>query len=183
VLTALVIGGAENVIDEAQEALRLWGSGEPDAIAVTNDTIPRWSGRADYLISLHPDKLGHWIRSREQNGHPMGGQVWSYRNNHGARGTLKHPGVEKVIDDWAGSSGLFACRVLIAERFQRIVVAGVPMEPNAGHIVRRERWSAAKGFQRGWEKRFPQIKDHVRSMSGWTAKLLGYPSSEWVRGE
>ena len=183
-LSALVIGSAEGCFEEADEALKLWGPDGPDAIAVINDSIPRWPGRIDYICTLHVEHLGGWLRAREQAGYPMGAQCWSYQQRRGSR-DVRHPNpmIQHIATDWAGSSGLYSVRVLILEKFQRIVLAGVPMEKVRGHIVRNRPWTAADGFHTGWKKRLPEIKDKVRSMSGWTKGLLGAPTSEWLNAE
>jgi hypothetical protein len=183
-LSALVIGSADGCFEEAQEALKLWGDGEPDAIAVLNDSFPRWPGRVDYLPTLHAENVEGWLMAREQAGYSMGAQVWSYHRTHDGRlpGAHIYPLVKHIASDWAGSSGLYAVRVLLLEKFERIVLAGVPMESKAGHILRKKPWTGAEGFRNGWKHRLPEIKNKVRSCSGWTQGLLGAPTAEWISG-
>jgi hypothetical protein len=188
-LKALVLGSAEGVFAEAEEALKLFPDGEPDAIAVINDTVPRWPGRIDYLCTLHAEKLEGWLREREKNGHPGSPEVWSYKAAHGPKGNQIFRGVHKVATDWAGSSGLFTVRCLLLEKFERIVIAGVPMDRAACHIVRKDKhsgkpeaWTAADGYRNAWKRRLPEIKDCVRSMSGSTKEMLGAPTAEWLAG-
>lgn len=163
--TALVIGGAECAWDDAYRALELF---KPDAFAVVNDMLGRWPLRIDYGCTLHPDKLGEFLRGRRG---PLPYQIWSHR---------AHKNAQRRTTDWAGSSGLFAVKVLREENFDAIVVAGVPMVDKAGHIVRKETWPNANMFRGGWKKRFGEIEPYVRSMSGWTMELLGPPTPEWL---
>jgi hypothetical protein len=40
---------------------------------------------------------------------------------------------------------------------------------------------AYESYRKGWERKLPDIKDRVRSMSGWTKELLGKPTKGWLR--
>ncbi len=172
--TALILGGAGSVLDEARAALMLFA---PDAILAINDTIPLWPGRLDYIATLHPNKVDGWLKARAKNGHPMGAEVWSHKQKQSGLGPSK---VDQFIGDWGGSSGLFSVRVLRHEGFTRIVLAGVPVSIEAGHIVRQKPWNAAKHYWKGWTKHKSEIAPFVRSMSGWTKELLGAPDKHWL---
>lgn len=171
----LILGGAGCVFEDAERAMAMF---EPDAIFVVNDMIAEWPGRADYMCSLHPEKLGAWLEARQANGYPMGGQVWAHKLLNAKK--TRYPEVTHATEDWAGSSGLFAVKVALTEKFDKIVLAGVPIEPKAKHVVRKVDWMPAQAFRNGWKKRFELIKHTTRSMSGWTAELLGQPDSHWL---
>jgi hypothetical protein len=175
-LKALVIGGSKSVFEEARAARELF---EPDAFFLINDMIPKWPERADYFCSLHPEKMLNWITARQRAGLPMGGEVWCHKKT-GPRPGHNYAGVEKATEDWAGSSGLFACKVALEEGFTKIVLAGVPMESNARHVVRDRPFTAAQAFRNGWNARLKHIAPYVRSMSGWTQELLGAPTPIWL---
>jgi hypothetical protein len=164
-LRALVIGGSGSALEEADAALKLF---EPDAVLVVNDLIARWPGKIDYACTLHSEKLAGWIRERRGN---QRFQVWCHRPFRGVHRTTK---------DWAGSSGLFAVKIAIEEGFEKVVVAGVPMLGSAKHIARNREWGSARTYQRGWTTHVAEIKDKVRSMSGWTKDLVGFPTPEWL---
>lgn len=172
--TAIVIGGASCVWEDVEKARRLF---EPDAFLVTNDMTVLWPERIDYMCSLHPEKILEWLNHRNKHGFAPPGEVWSHKQG-GPRGVL-HRGVDRTTPDWAGSSGLFACKVAIEQDFKKIVVCGVPILANSLHIVRNKHWSAAVAFQSGWKRNKHFLKDKVRSMSGWTKEFLGEPTPEW----
>jgi hypothetical protein len=98
-------------------------------------------------------------------------QTWAHK---------PYRGIDRSTPDWAGSSGLFAVKVAIEEGFERIVLAGVPMTAEGAHYYDAKVWTAAHVFHSGWNHRLPQIKDIVRSMSGWTRELLGEPTRDWL---
>lgn len=167
---ALILGGAECVWDDARRALAMF---TPDAVIAVNDMIGLWPDRVDYGVSLHPEKLSAFVRNRKVNGGNTNLQLWSHKR-------LRDE-VHKTTSDWAGSSSLFAVKVaLIEEKFDGVVLAGVPMEPEAGHIVRKKAWQSANMFRRGWIKRQSEYEARTRSMSGWTKQLLGEPTPEWL---
>jgi len=173
-LLGLVIGCGINVFDEAEAALRLF---EPDAIFLVNDMIAKWPKRADYFCSLHAENLYGWISERERNKFPMGAEVWSDKGH-------PYKVVEKTATDWQGSSGLFAVKVALVENFDKLVIAGIPMETKHNHIERnREIWATAASFHPGWIANKVILKARVRSMSGWTKNLLGEPTKEWLESE
>lgn len=167
--TALIIGGANSVWDDAYRALQLF---RPDAVFVINDMIALWPLRVDYVVSLHPDKLEKFINSRRHNGFDLRFQVWAHKKMG------KY--VDRTTPDWSGSSGLFAVKIAKEEGFNAIVVAGVPIDADANHIVRNEYWKSAITFRNGWNKRASEICDITRSMSGWTRTLLGEPTQNWL---
>lgn len=86
-----------------------------------------------------------------------------------------------------GSSGLFATRIAIELGYERVVLAGVPLEGNTttvddeGSQTINEPSAAGYGVYRGgWLKYRDEIADNVRSMSGWTRETFGAPTAEWL---
>lgn len=55
------------------------------------------------------------------------------------------------------------------------------MDAEAGHFLRHKRWSACNSYRPAWEeaKKMGRLKN-VRSMSGWTKGLLGFPDLQWI---
>ena len=177
--TALVLGDAKCVWEDAERALEMF---EPDAIAATNNMGIKWPGRVDYWCTLHVPKCKDWvgisaaIKQRVSAGLNRP-QVWSHRANPGA-------GVDRFTGaDWAGSTGALCVKVLRGEGFDRIVLAGVPMNREGGHFYDDAPWKSAHAYQNGWRRRLPEIASFVRSMSGWTQELLGAPTPEWLTDE
>jgi len=176
--SALILGGAESVWTEAREALKLF---RPDAIFAVKDMIEHWPGRIDYGISLHGDRLKQQLRNRFECGYPMGFENWSHQNTKGGspRG-MRMPEVDRVTQDWSGSSGLLAVKIALDEGFSRIVLAGIPMDGSGTHFVRKRQWNAAPQFQKAWRRNSHHLRGKVRSMGGWTADEFGRPTKEWL---
>lgn len=180
---ALVLGGAGTVWAEVEAALEL---GEFDGIVGANAIGSVWPGRLDAWVSQHADWFERWRRTRDALGLPMHRQVLaagtatSYRNlDDCITGFVDHrfPGQER-----SGSSGLFALKVALVDLgFDKAVLCGVPMRNGASHITHPgEAWRGERSHRPGWIEALPQIKERVRSMSGWTAELLGRPTEEWL---
>lgn len=86
-----------------------------------------------------------------------------------------------------GSSSLFATRIALELGYERVVLAGVPLEGQATLVdadgTEFVEEPSALGFgvyRRGWEKARDEIGEHVRSMSGWTRETFGEPTAEWL---
>jgi hypothetical protein len=172
---ALVLGCAECVWADAAAAAKLF---EPDAVFAVKAMIAHWPDRIDYAVTLHPEMLADFLRRRCDAGLPMAMQTWA----HSRRGPRGKPWstVDRTTEDWAGSSGLLAVKIAREEGFDKIVLAGIPMEAAAGHVDRRKNWIAAHAFRRSWERRRDLLAPYVRSMSGWTKELFGPPTPEWL---
>lgn len=169
--TALILGGAQCVWQDAVNALRLF---TPDAVFAVNDMIAEWPGRLDYAVSLHPDKLSVFVRAREQHGYSSGFQTWAHKAS-------ARDGVQKTTADWRGSSSLLAVKIaIVEEKFDAVVLAGVPMSKEQGHFKRRKPWTSAEMYRKGWHLHLGEIAPYVRSLSGWTRELLGEPTPTWL---
>lgn len=171
-MKALIVGSAACVWDDVARARELF---EPDAVFAVNNMIHEWDERLDYACTLHAVPNGHFkgirvaLRMRAARGlnRPV---------------TCAHKpdrDIDRVFDDWAGSSGLFALRVAIAEGFTRCVLAGIPMERSEAHFFDAKEWAHAAMYRKGWTQHIDEIKPVARSMSGWTRELLGEPDKDW----
>jgi hypothetical protein len=168
---AIVVGGSNNVLAEVAEAEALVrNSGMEPVFIVTNDTIPIIEGEI-IAATLHPHKLPQWLTTREQAGKPKPMEVWAH---------IHHQNVTNQVNDWAGSSGLFSVAVARQKGFDKIILAGVPMKKEAGHIVRKRDWTQVIAFTAAWSRHVKEIAPYVRSMSGWTAELLGKPDAAFL---
>lgn len=127
-------------------------------------------------VTLHPEKFWDW-RSRRQ------GDPARYAISHKRH---RYSGPLDVLraERWGGSSGLYAVQIAI-ETFglDRIVLCGVPMSGEFGHIRGQDHWEGASRYQDGWNKARPFIRNTVRSMSGWTREQYGVPTPDWLIGE
>lgn len=174
---AAVLGGAAGGFEELEYLRTLC---RVEAVYAVNDAAADYPGDLAAFVTLHPEKLPHWlsIRARVDNLHKTCEVV-----SHEAK-----PGVTRVVDyRWpgmqaSGSSGLFAVKVAL-ERFERVVCCGIPMDADRNHYFSAEPWYEVGSFWEAWcEQAYMHIKDRVRSMSGRTAQLLGMPTKEFLAG-
>lgn len=179
---ALVLGGGACLWDDVKAALEL---GEFHGAVACNDAGSAWPGKLHALVSLHADKLPHWIARRDRAGFPRPTHILGHEGaragNIGGQVTTGYTEFRFPDQDRTGSSGLFALKVaLIDLGYDRAVCCGVPMSVAEKHFFDPRPWRGAISHQKGWEQALPQIKDRARSMSGWTADLLGRPTPEWL---
>lgn len=180
--TALILGGAACVYDDVEAALAL---GRFDGVLTCNAVTVRWPGRIDAAVSLHPDRWGIWIGQRDRKGlrrpDRIVGQVEALNWPKLPDCITEHLEIRFPGQVHTGSSSLFALKVaLIDLGFDRAVLCGAPMTESGGHIVDGPVWPGAHHYHPAWREALPQIKDRVRSMSGWTADLLGSPDAEFL---
>lgn len=172
--TALVLGGAAGVWDDAARALSRF---QPHAAAAVNDIGTRWAGRLDIWASLHHEKMAGWRQERVRRG-------FGPAKTH--IGCEPAPGIDAVEDyRWpgmnaSGSSGLYAVKLLMDRGFDRIVLAGIPMDPAGAHFFNTARWDEVESFWQAWLDQAPRLKGIVKSMSGRTRELLGAPDRTWL---
>jgi hypothetical protein len=179
---ALVLGGGACVWSDIEAALKL---GEFDGVVTCNDVTAAWPGRIDACASLHASSWPRWIAQRDRNGYPRPERI--YGHLEGANSPKATELVTEYLQyrfpgqDHTGSSGLFALKVaLIDLGFERAVLCGVPMTATERHFFDPKEWRGALSHQKGWVEALPQIVDRARSMSGWTAEMLGRPTPEWL---
>lgn len=183
--TALVLGGANCVWEDAIAALDMIA---PDTVVAVNEVSARWAGPVDYQVSLHPERLLVWQDERRKWGYSEPAFVVTTEKTANFEAGQRYPRVDFAMDyRWpgmtaSGSSGLYAVKVALTAA-DRVILAGVPMTPEAAHFFHPARWNERDSFTDAWHRAMPFIKDRVRSMSGWTADLLGQPSQEWLAGD
>jgi len=175
---ALILGGASCVWDDAAAAMELC---EPDAVFAVNDIGTRWARPIRAWCSLHPERMQRWRAERGRRGFPA-----AFEHIGHERG---HPGIDRVTSylwpgmNASGSSGLFAVKVAMEAGYDRIILAGIPMQAEGAHFFNPASWGEVASFTEAWRIARPRLTGKVHSMSGWTKELLGYPSAEWLAGE
>jgi hypothetical protein len=143
-------------------------------------------------IKVYPGKVMHWANVDGADSkwwaehlpgspirHTMGEQPW-----YDADWTIQDEYRVPWDDSWHGSSALFAALIALAMGYNRVVLAGCPMDVK-GHWWQGEdktpgpRWPG-ESYQAWFE--FAALSDgaRVRSLSGYTAAILGEPFREWV---
>lgn len=173
---AAVLGGAAGGLNELAQ---LRAMATVDAVFAINDAACDYDGYLAAFVTLHPEFLldgKAWLTKRRAAGRSEPREVIAHEMK---------PGVTRVVDylwpgmNASGSSGLFAAKVAL-EQFDRVVLCGVPMQAERAHYFDAAPWHDVNGFTDAWRIALPHLAN-VRSMSGWTAELLGRPDSSFLR--
>ena len=167
---AVVLGGASCLWDDVMRLGRL----DRFVVVVVNEVGCHVSSRIDHWVSLHPENMAGWKARRPGNADYTS---WSHRDSQY---------VDRVVDHWGGSSGLFGARVAFAAGCERVILCGVPLDERP-HFHTSDQWGTGPWrdakIHRGEVAKHIDRWKNVRSMSGWTAQILGTPDEEWIRGE
>lgn len=173
---AAVLGGATR---GAEELATLRTLCRVDAVFAVNDAAAAYTGAdLEAFVTLHPEKLPQWLALRANVDNLHKPDIVAH---------CEGPLVTRVVDyrwpgmDTSGSSGLFAVKVAL-EKYDRVVLCGVPMDVMRAHFFDSAPWFEVDSFWDAWHVALPYIKDRVRSMSGRTANLLGMPTKEFLAG-
>ena len=178
-ISALVIGRANGVWQEVNEAVLKFGP--------FYQTIAINSAGCDCIIpfghwvSFHADLFPLWITKRKALGKSVEG-ITFWTNSHGRKRTSveKELDVRQVFWTDGGSSGMIAVRVALGLGAERVVLAGVPLDPERGHYNMPGQWDEALIHRKAWEKCLIELAPTVRSMSGWTREKFGEPTQAWI---
>lgn len=160
----------------------------------------RWDGGRFVWVTLHPefmrvDKLPPTTMEGNQPGYvkqraalglhsdyeivsPLTTEVGMHGHHKMDRHTTyRWPGMSG-----SGSSGFFAVKVALEDDGHDVaVLAGVPMEQEAGHFTRKKPWLARDSFLIPWTSHKKYYAEKTRSLSGgWTEQELGRPTLEWL---
>ena len=188
---ALILGGSAHVFDEFNRARDLCRSyGQSWNNFCCNDMIAAYPDLIHNAVTLHPEKLNSWLAERERAGYPPVTKIWAHRPAQAARrisivqaAARVHPASEPITDntaDWGASVGGLGTKIAREEGYRKVILCGVPMTVEDGHFRRQQRWNAAHGFRRGWQRHIRELAPFVRSMSGWTLEQFGEPNGEWL---
>ncbi len=182
---ALVLGGAACLWPDLYRATAL---GEFDGVVACNDAAAAYPGRLDAAVSLHAEKLPLWLARRARRRFRRPARVIANLEALHSRpavvaGITHHVEFRFDGQDLTGSSGLFALKVALVDLgFDRAVLCGVPMDGGQGHFNDPAPWDEAAKYRAGWAQALPEIGGRARSMSGWTAEILGRPDATWIGG-
>lgn len=175
-MIAVILGGARSVWDDARAALAMIGD-QPAMIVATNQAGVRYPGDLDAWASLHPDFFANALPRR----------VRASLNKPLVYAPARHPdtpGIKAVAPRWDGSSALYAAQVAMRQlKARKVILCGAPLESEAGHIAVPGPWCDPERYRAGLIAALPEIKDRVRSMSGWTADTLGRPDLDWINAK
>jgi len=172
-MIAFILGGAENVLDEYAEAKKLIN---PDVIICVND-IGYDFEKCDIWTTLHPEnlKIKGWISKRINNGFSLPEKIVAHKQADYVNNIL---GYKWKGSRGSGSGGLYAVKVALSLGYNKIVLCGVPMNKKP-HYFDKKAWTEYNVFVETWDEQKEVLKEFVRSMSGYTKELLGYPDKSF----
>lgn len=168
-MRCLILGGGRAVFSEAEASRKLF---TPDMVVAVND-IGALVPDIDHWTFLHPEIIDPLVTRRAASKLPMDYKLWCDRENDS--GATIFPDY-----DPSGLGGLYAVKLARHLGADKIVLAGVPMD-RSGHFTgdQKKHWISTDRRQ-VWEEQFEELRLYVRSMSGWTLKLFGAPTREWL---
>lgn len=169
--TLLIAGCARNVWDDAQKVN--WKSMD---IMTLNDMVMHWPGVVKHAYSNDHRMLPQWVNARRPRYVIDYGQGIVTHTCQTGASTMK-------VWPWPGhgTSGLNACYTGLALGYERIILAGVPLD-DSGHYWQAP-WESSNfnnevsdrdGEPRFWANAKRTVFDgRVVSLSGRTRELLG----------
>ncbi len=200
-MIALVVGCAACVWDDVKAAQSLCTF---DAVYCVKLAGVHWPTQFNVWVGLHPEYMDDYEAQRAALGLPNGYEIVAHAESlsegmHGKKGNIGrrvsyrwccHGGDQNSTRCKAcpkkltssASSGIFAAKVALEDGHDRVILAGIPMDREAGHFTRGKEWAQRDSFTLGFEIAVPHLLDRVKSMSGYTRKILGAPSAEWLAG-
>lgn len=144
---------------------------ECDYMLIGLDSVDKYLGPVQYLCTFHPDDIPACLQRRSAAGGNTDYQVIAHKACEEHHPDIKYPGVDIIhpYEPPTGSSSLLGVLAAVKFGYQRIILAGCPLDV-IPYIT----------FQRGWEAHLDRYVGKVRSLSGWTRNFLGYPTKEWL---
>lgn len=139
-----------------------------DFMAVGIDAVHRYLGRIAYFATYHPSEIAAAKERRAAAGGNTDYKVISH---------IQHESlVDEIIpyEPPSGSSSLLGVLAALKMGYEKIILAGCPLEG------KNDKGGSYETFRAGWEKKLPEIKDRVRSLSGWTREILGESTEAWM---
>lgn len=190
---ALVIGCSCNVWEEVQLAQDMVMF---DSVYCVKLAGVHYPGAFKTWVTLHPEWMDDYEEQREKFGYPGGYEIVAPPSAelgmHGAKGRI----ARRVPYRWPGmthsaASGIYGAKVALDDGFEKVILAGIPMSAEDGHFlpetrsggngpVRGKVWTQLNQFVCGLNEATPHLMGKVKSMSGYTKKILGAPTREWI---
>ncbi|MEN6375582.1 MAG: hypothetical protein ABFD75_12510 [Smithella sp.] len=140
-----------------------------DVMLIGFDSVDKCLFPAKYFATYHPSEI---VMSKERRAKEGGNTNWTIISHQ------QHEGLVNIIIPLvgvpSGSSALLGVHAGIQEGYKKIVVCGCPLTGS------NDKGNSYEIFRKGWEAKINEIKDYVRSMSGWTRDFVGAPTAEWL---
>lgn len=164
----IVTGSAPDVGLDMAALAQIAADAPCEYMAIGLDAVDRYPWRIAYMATFHPAEIPR-IRERRA---AIGGNLDYRIISHEAR-----PEVDLYIADWwkpSGSSALLGVQAALGLGYDRVVLCGCPL------TGKNDKNGDYENFRKGWTPRLGELAGRVRSMSGWTAEVLGRPTKEWI---
>lgn len=149
-----------------------------DYMAINKASV-LYTSKIKYMASLHWENIKLMRRERKNAGGNSDYTTFS---------KIKDEGVDKVFHFllMSGSSGLYGIMIGQVLGYQKIILCGIPLTKDKGlELSNGAMPSLDVGvgiFQDNWIRyKSLGILDNVRSYSGFTKDLLGYPTNKWIQ--
>lgn len=176
----IVLGTAPSMWDDLDAARVILGGLPWDLIAV-NGAGWLYAGPVALWCSVHGSKLVRWVERRRELGFDMTFQAYGNFSKSEASGAV----IRWNRPNGGGSSGLYATLTALELGYDHLILCGIPIAGDRRHnyeagdaIIKAD--CPYESYRSGWTKAEETLKHRVRSMSGWTADLLGRPTVEWL---
>lgn len=166
---AVVLGSAKGNWDELSRASQI---APVRYLVAVNDAACHYPGQVDAFVTLHPEKISGWLGARRTAGLPEPRTVIAHTANPHVTEVAEYQWPEMRAASKSGSSGLFAVKIALVRTALPVVLCGVPLDGDRAHFFCDAAWDQVTQFRDAWGLVLPRLS-RVRSMSGWTATLLG----------
>lgn len=149
----------------------------PDTVIATNHAGKDYDGILEHWCTLHTEFMPDWVKQRREAGFPDALQFWTSNTK-----TIppEHEGLYKNVPSWNGSSGLLAIQVALELGYEKIILCGIPLDKKAEHYNYTGDWMDAPRYRSAWTKNIGILKGKVKSFNGYTERILGVPTLEWL---
>lgn len=168
--TLIIIGSApcvqEDIIAFATSFIP-WAE-RSDYMLIGLDSVDKYLGRAKYFTTYHPADIAAALKRRTEAGGNTDWIIVSQEQN----GMIDI--VIPLLSGPSGSSSLCGVHAGMKEGYKKIILCGCPL---IGKNAANDNYEV---YQQGWLAKYKEIKECVRSMSGWTREFLGAPTLEWL---
>ena len=163
-MNPLVLIGAAPCTHQDYAQLKLLGLPEHDILIVGANVENYEQYDAKYFATYHPECL-----------YAMKKRPFIVISNRQERGMVDVilPLAEK---EPTGSSALLGALFGIEEGYDKLILCGCPLQGKS----ETKKGYPYSAFWKGWQFHFNDVKGKTKSMSGWTAELLGKPTKEWI---
>lgn len=183
-------------MDEYRAACALCAFDDVVVVGKIGEVFP---DRVDHWVSFHVDLFDRWAAARQQAGLPPASNFWGAYFKGRRLGIVRRKDGREICatqqrplhhaPSIGGSSGFLAVQVALNKlECDRVVLAGIPMEPEGHHYAgcitpqeaRMGFWEEADKYWKTWVEHAGELRGRVRSMSGRTRAEFGAPTRKWL---